>query len=85
MIERVYVDNLDAQGNLVPGPTQFYMNTGTKHLQVFFMDEATGHAANGQHRVIRGYRTDRRVLVLESKKNQQDMLRPDKPQRGNER
>lgn len=84
VIERVYVDNMDAQGNLVPSPTQYYLHTESEHLQVFFLDEAMGHAAHGKHMVIRGYRTGRRALVLEAGRNRHDLLRPDKPQRSNE-
>jgi hypothetical protein len=83
VVERVYVDNLDAQGNLVPGPTQFYLQTGTEHLQVFFLDKATEPVESGQQMEIRGYRTGRRALVLEAGRKRQDSHRSGRPKRSN--
>jgi hypothetical protein len=81
VIERVYVDGMDAQGNLVPVPTQYFLHNGTDRLQVYFMDEAMGHAASGQQMVIRGYRTGNKALILETGRTRQDLLRSDKGQR----
>lgn len=81
VIERVYVDHMDEQGNLIPGPTQYYLHTNTEHLQVHFLDEVEAHAATGKHLAIRGYLVGRKALILDAARNSQERDRPGKDQR----
>lgn len=81
VVERVYVDHMDAQGNLKPGPTQFYLLAGDERLRIFFMNQAEADAASGKRLKIKGYRTGRRALVLDTLHNKRESDRRGKGQR----